>query len=105
MFDFGYITVWRLKVPHKDAMLLVERAAETEDVKGDDYGKKIVCGIALRPLSDDESEGTRVFAYLELGKKSLWSILGKETTKRLVPLWLEAFKMAARERYQEKKLG
>ena len=60
--------------------------------------QKIVVGIALRPLSDDESEGTRIFAYLELGKKSLWSILGKETTKRLVPLWLEAFKMAARER-------
>ena len=44
--------------------------------------------------------------YMALGKKTnqLMSFFGKQTVKRLVPLWLDSFKAAARSRFEKRRL-
>jgi hypothetical protein len=105
MFDFGYFAQWRRRVQHGDAVMYMERAAEAEGVKGDEMGSNFVMGLIVRPLDkEDHADGTRLFAYIELGSPGLWSALGRQSVKRLVPVWLDAFRHAVRVQFEQQHL-
>lgn len=61
------------------AQIFLERAAVTEDVKGDgSQPEELVCGLLMRNLGDEEHEGTRVFASGELVLALWWRASGQQ---------------------------